>query len=44
MIATIVITAIIVAYVVWVIFRQIKRKKAGGCSCGCDGCEKSDKC
>jgi hypothetical protein len=44
MIATIVITVGIAAYVGWVIFKQIKRKKAGGCGCGCEGCEKSEKC
>ncbi|MDR3149737.1 MAG: FeoB-associated Cys-rich membrane protein [Oscillospiraceae bacterium] len=44
MIPTIIITAVIVVYVGWVIFRQIKRAKAGKCGGGCSCCGKAESC
>lgn len=39
MVFTVIIIVLIAAYVAWVIYRQVKRYKAGKfCDCGCENC------
>jgi len=45
--ATIVISAVLLAVVIWITAGLVKKKKSGKsavCSCGCDGCPSSSLC
>ncbi len=42
--ATVVICLLLAVLAVWIIRREVKNRKKGGCSCGCGGCPMGDKC
>lgn len=45
--ATILISAVLLAVVVWIAASLIKKKRSGkavGCGCGCDGCPSASIC
>lgn len=46
MLPTIIVAAVIFAYVAFVIVRQVRKAKRGeaGCDCGCSGCSKETDC
>ncbi len=46
MIATIIITGIILTLVAWIIINKIRNRRNGhgGCGCGCQGCAMSEIC
>lgn len=46
MLATIIVSLILAAVIGLIIFRMVKKKKAGkgSCSCGCSGCAMSEIC
>ncbi|MGM9551593.1 MAG: FeoB-associated Cys-rich membrane protein [Clostridia bacterium] len=46
MLATIIISIILIALLTMIIYKQIKNKKEGksSCGCGCSGCAMSDIC
>ncbi|MCH5295506.1 MAG: FeoB-associated Cys-rich membrane protein [Treponema sp.] len=44
MIVTVVLGALIAAAFVLAVVRIIKKRKSGGCSCGCGGCGGCDSC
>jgi hypothetical protein len=44
MAATIIIGALIAGWVVFVVFRTVRQRKRGGCSCGCSGCSAAETC
>ncbi|MBE5979554.1 MAG: FeoB-associated Cys-rich membrane protein [Paenibacillaceae bacterium] len=46
MLATIIISAAIIAYIVFVVVKQMQKIKKGesGCGCGCSGCTQNSDC
>ncbi len=42
--STIIIAGIIAVSVALIIVNEIRKRKKGGCSCGCQGCAFKDKC
>jgi len=46
MIYTLIVATVILAYVTFVVVRQVQKAKRGetSCGCGCDGCSQAQNC